>query len=322
MKTFEIDQIVKPDMSDYLIHMTSERSFNSILNSGRHESEGLINALVPQGAKKSSFNHKITCFTETPVHAIGAFIEISKRRSSENMVYGIGFKKAFMVEKGVRPTAYLDNTTLGKLLQVKSSENLSVSSREFIDLLAPLVHPLGEKSQRQGFSWEREWRYVDDTGFRFDYDDIKVICCPSESKSMIKIKLGEYADKIKFFDTSLQYQELTDFLSFSKERDSIEAGIFDSDDRDLIDEFLSGFDLYIEQLAQHKEFLLQLTAQVNAVESELTKLREWQEELKAHTAEYCGHYSKYLINNKTFGTICPDCNDYLKYVWDKQYKDA
>lgn len=49
MKTFEIDQIVKPDMSDYLIHMTSEKSFNSILNSGRHESEGLINALVPQG---------------------------------------------------------------------------------------------------------------------------------------------------------------------------------------------------------------------------------------------------------------------------------
>ena len=56
MKTFEIDQIVTPDMSDYLIHMTSEKSFNSILNSGRHESEGLINALVPQGAKKSSFN--------------------------------------------------------------------------------------------------------------------------------------------------------------------------------------------------------------------------------------------------------------------------
>jgi hypothetical protein len=36
MKAFEIDPVIKPDMSNYLIHMTDKDSFHSILESGEN----------------------------------------------------------------------------------------------------------------------------------------------------------------------------------------------------------------------------------------------------------------------------------------------
>ncbi|KAA1152091.1 MULTISPECIES: hypothetical protein [Pseudoalteromonas] len=322
MKAFEIDPVTKPDMSNYLIHMTDEQSFNSILKSGGSNSKGLIKALIPKGANKDSFSHEIACFTETPIHAIGAFLEISKRRSNEKMVYGIGFKKTLMVELGVRPTLYLDGTKLANFFELKKIESLDEKTRSFLDSLSPLIHPLGENAKRQGFTWEREWRYTDKHGFSFSYEEIEVICCPKESQELIKLELGEYAKDIKFVDTSSKYQEITQFISYSNERALIEEGLCNSDNQEELDEFLDSFDLYVEQLTLHKEYLVQLQTQLIAVEEELGNLKEWREDIKAHTGEYCGHYSKKLRNIQMFGTMCPDCADGLNYTWNRYYKDA
>lgn len=322
MKAFEIDSVTKPDMSNYLIHMTDEQSFNSILKSDGSNAKGLIKALIPKGANKDSFSHEIACFTETPIHAIGAFLEISKRRSNEKMVYGIGFKKTLMVELGVRPTLYLDGTKLANFFELKKTESLDKKTRCFLDSLSPLIHPLGENTKRQGFTWEREWRYTDKHGFNFSYEEIEVICCPKESQELIKLELGEYAKGIKFVDTSSKYQEITQFISFSNERTSIEAGLCNPDNQEDLDEFLESFDLYVEQLTFHKEYLMQLTAQVSSIEKELANLKEWREDIKFHTCEQCGCYSKKLVNNQLFGSICLDCSAHLAHVWNKNYKDA
>lgn len=322
MKAFEIDPVTKPDMSNYLIHMTDEKSFHSILQSGADNSSGLIKALKPKGANKGSFGHQIACFTETPIHAIGAFLEISKRRSNEKMVFGIGFKKALMVELGVRPTLYLDGTKLANFFELKKIKSLDNKAQHFLDSLSPLIHPLGENTERQGFTWEREWRYADIPGFHFSYEEIEVICCPKESLELIKLELGEYAKGIKFVDTSSKYQEITQFISYSNERASIEAGLCHPANQEELDEFLESFDLYVEQLTFHKEYLTQLKTQISSIENELASLKEWRKDIKAHTCEDCGCYSKRLSKFMHFDKLCADCKGYHNHLWDKQYKDA
>jgi hypothetical protein len=321
MKAFEIEPVIKPDMSNYLIHMTNKDSFYTILDSGE-DNKGLIKALTPKGANKDSFNHKIACFTETPIHAIGAFLEISKRRSNERMLFGIGFKKAFMVEQGVRPTLYLDKVKLGNFFELKKVKSLDEQMQRFLNSIGPLIHPLGENTERQGFTWEREWRYTGIPGFNFSYEKIEVICCPTESLEQIKLNLGEHAKNIKFVDTTSKYQEITQFISYSNERASIEAGLCNPDNHEELDEFLESFDLYVEQLTFHKEYLTQLQSQIGSIENELANLKEWREDIKANTCEQCGCYSQRLVYHQLFNKICSDCSNYLKHVWNKHYKDA
>ena len=66
------------------------------------------------------------------------------------------------------------------------SKDNDSESNLFLTNLRGLAHPLGEGMSRQGFTWEREWRFVDKKGFYFDFEAIEFICCPVEEE----IKLG------------------------------------------------------------------------------------------------------------------------------------
>ncbi|WP_019216546.1 hypothetical protein [Legionella tunisiensis] len=81
----------------------------------------------------------------------------------------------------------------------------------------PLIFPLGEAEEKQGFTWEREWRSRDPEGFKFDYSDIKIICCPEDEQAAIATILGEFANDITFVQSWAQYNDIKNFLSSRKD---------------------------------------------------------------------------------------------------------
>ncbi|WP_298770707.1 hypothetical protein [uncultured Shewanella sp.] len=307
MKAFEIEPKLKPDMSRFLIHMTGKSAIKSILNSGKKRGEGFIRSQVPNGSKSASFTHKIACFTETPIFALGGFVAISQRRRAEGMQYGIGFRKCYMVENNVRPTLYLDNKVLGSLFNVADSET-SEAVNSLLESIKSLAHPLGETMPKQGFTWEREWRFVDETGFYFNFDAIEVICCPKEEQLELQVILGSHLDKIQFVDSWAQYKNHTQHIEHSELKDKISENL-DSHDDFEIEEFLDDYEEHVESLKAYKEYLLSLQSNADEIERQLEDLIEWKRYIDANTADYCGHFSEDLVWRSDFEqSFCPECS--------------
>lgn len=307
MKAFEIEPKLKPDMSRFLIHMTGKDAIKSILNGGRHKEEGLIRAQVPNGPKSESFNHKISCFTETPIFALGGFVAISKRRNAENMQYGVGFRKFYMVEHNVRPTIYLDNEVLGQLFKAADADS-SDGVNSLLDTLKSLAHPLGEKMPLQGFTWEREWRFIDETGFYFDYDAIEVICCPKEEQPELLSILGRHSERIRFVDSWAHYKEHTQHIKHTDFKEKI-SNALSSHDEFKTDEFLENYEDHVSSLNLYRQYLLSLQNNANDIDEKLQELKEWKQYIDANTASFCGHFSENLIWRSDFEeSFCPECS--------------
>ncbi|WP_024602413.1 hypothetical protein [Pseudoalteromonas sp. TB41] len=305
MKTFEIEPKLKPDMSKYLVHMTGKDSIKSILNGGRHKGEGLILSQSPNSLKSKSFDHEIACFTETPIFALGAFVAISKRRQSEKMEYGVGFRKSYMVEHNVRPTIYVDNHILSQLFSVSDSVD-SPKISKLIDSIRSLAHPLGETTTKQGFTWEREWRFVGSQGFYFDYDAIEIICCPQDEQSQLKLILGCHADRINFVDSWSQYKDFTQHIKHTDSKNKIGQSLTKHDE---VEDFLENYEVHVESLKEYKKYLLSLQSNVDEIEKRLQELMQWKQYVDDHTASHCGHFSENLVYRDDFGeTLCPDCS--------------
>jgi hypothetical protein len=69
-----------------------------------------------------------------------------------------------------------------------------------------------EGDRRQGFMWEREWRYPSADGLIFSHSDISLICCPIDEEAQIRKLLGTTAAEIQFVRTWQEYSDVTDFL--------------------------------------------------------------------------------------------------------------
>ena len=246
--TFRLTSIEKPDMSPYLFHMTNKESLESIL------SQKELKAQIPRGSKKYTYDIPMVCFTDSPPFALDFFrYRWSDPRDRQNLKYGIGFDKEAMVKKGVFPTFYVDYKLQAKIMALLSStkifkdnnisnkleclkcddektiENLQRFNTELNELLEEtsntllsvkrLMFPLLENNPKQGFIWEREWRYAtaDHSNFGFSYDDIKIICCADENdENTFKKIIGEDSiekNKIQFIRTWKEYDGITDFLN-------------------------------------------------------------------------------------------------------------
>ncbi|WP_115304988.1 hypothetical protein [Legionella maceachernii] len=126
------------------------------------------------------------------------------------------------VNKNVRPVLYVDSAIIAKMKELENSlpsdpeerdrNNGPRLANELILLIKPLIFPLLENEEKQGFMWEREWRYGNLGDFEFDYNDIEIICCPKEEREAIANILGDAIENINFIETWTQYDAIKKFL--------------------------------------------------------------------------------------------------------------
>ena len=227
--TFELSPVEKPDMSPYLVHMTGHDAIKKILEGANspvalEENVGFLMAAVPDyEGLPPIFSRPVVCFSESPLFALDFFRYRSFRRWNDDQRFGIGFNKAKLVQRGVRPVLYLDGRIRSSLRalhgvanarqwQVSDDAALNAALKNLVEGLTPLVFPLLEDLDFQGFMWEREWRATFPEGFPFAFEDIELICCPVDEEPGIRATLGQHADNMRFVRTWLEYDDVTSFL--------------------------------------------------------------------------------------------------------------
>ncbi|MDN8449674.1 hypothetical protein QZK77_12105 [Acinetobacter baumannii] len=287
--TLELRPFEKSDMSPFLVHMTSEKSIKNILQSGSSKFFGKINSSTPSQSVSDWYNSKIVCFTETPIFSIDFFRYKSHERWLRDLRYGIGFSKKALADLGVRPALYIDRTLIRKIASLRC---FSMSSKE-LDLyktLVPLMTPLDHDKPQQGFMWEREWRYPDEDGFEFHFDDIEIICCPSDEIHEIAEILGVHTNHVTFVETWGEYQEVSRYLESrltSSEMKLVvnESGIDElKTARSKLSNELSKLEAYEAQLNRFSKELETIRAsipvfkdQISTIESEIDERKKWFE---------------------------------------------
>lgn len=229
--TFELTSVEKPDMSPFLVHLTGKNSLISIIKgegaADQLSGKGFLRSGIPSYAMQGTYHAPVVCFTESPLFALDFFRIRTPGRFFMDQRYGIGFSKsALACRRNVRPVLYLDAAANGQLLRIiKLAEEGKVSINdvnserllERLKLLKPLMFPIFEGSAKQGFMWEREWRYPKDDGFVFDHDEIKIICCPAEERNELISHLGRHATGIRFVENWQEYNELVTYLKSLEE---------------------------------------------------------------------------------------------------------
>ncbi|WP_278492017.1 hypothetical protein [Acinetobacter gyllenbergii] len=222
-KALQLSPIEKPDMSPFLVHMTGKDQILKILESSENNDCGVIKAFIPSQSKSSWYDRAVVCFTESVLHSIDSFRYIAFNRFESNLFYGIGFSKEKMaIRHKVKPALYMDKNTIGNLANLDkfikeiegelTEENSNL--KLILDELIPFITPVFQDIDRQGYTWEREWRYFNsfEKDFEFQYKDIAIICCPVSEKRAIEERLGVHAEKVRFVSTWGDYNEVVDFM--------------------------------------------------------------------------------------------------------------
>lgn len=263
--TLELRPFEKSDMSPFLVHMTNGKSVKSILENKK------INATTPSQSKSDWYDKKIVCFTETPIFAIDFFRYKKIDRWKNDLRYGIGFSKKALADKGVRPALYIDNVLIGLIAELKGRSSETKAGIVY-SAFAPLITPLDHDKDAQGFMWEREWRYPDENGFDFQFDDIKIICCPREEVSdLIKI-LGAFSNNITFLETWGEYDEVTKYLESRRNSNEMRLVVNSSG----IDELKSAYlelSQELSKLEAYKTQIDRLHAHSSMIEEELPNIQ-------------------------------------------------
>lgn len=290
--TFRLSPIEKPDMSPFLLHMTGKNEIKSILE-GKGGPEplqagcGYLQAAIPENAG-GNFNARVVCFTESPTFALDFFRYRSFRRWQSDQRYGIGFDKATLVTLGVRPVIYADQGLLRDIIALNDfsretngrlSERGDINSSVvgFIQKTYPLLFPLLENEARQGFMWEREWRYPDEQGFIFDHHLIKIICCPPNEEAELRGILGEAVSNVSFIRTWEEYDEITDYLrsqqsNFVPHEELIQkAASYDAAIQQL-NNLAQQYSIAINSLDSYNNFIRQMSSEAQRLEEEKARL--------------------------------------------------
>ncbi len=221
--TFDLTPIEKPDMSPYLVHMTGKGQLTDILAGNNYSSplppeSGFLRATPPEQSH-GVYDAPVVCFSESPTFALDFFRYRSFPRWKADQRFGIGFRKTSMVDLGTRPVIYADDATTRQIVSLHKSLSAlppttprETQMQALLSNVFPILFPMLETDRRQGFMWEREWRYPEASGLVFPYDDICIICCPAEEEPDLRKIIGATAEKIQFVRTWREYSDVTDFL--------------------------------------------------------------------------------------------------------------
>lgn len=117
--------------------------------------------------------HRVVCFREIPLDMLDRLIE---RRS----LYGIGFRKDFLVARGGAPLWYLDKESeqgqlVYRLMRTKRGKDIDES--DLLWQLSPFIdNPGNYLTGEYRWEWESEWRVVDE--LNFEPDDVAFLFLP------------------------------------------------------------------------------------------------------------------------------------------------
>lgn len=242
--TFDLTPLHKPDMSPYLVHLTSRENLLKIVAGegatiDLRQHQGFLKSSMPNYANVQ-YHSEVVSFTESPLHALDFFRLRSQARFKDDQQYGIGFSKSALVKQGVRPVLYLDKEINAALLTIienadkdffkisdNSTRNEDVKKR--LLKMKSIMFPLFENADKQGFIWEREWRWPSSEGMVFNLVDICVICCPvTDQAELIKL-LQPFSENIRFVENWSEYDDYNLFIKSKNELPQKEdiSGIFD-----------------------------------------------------------------------------------------------
>jgi Putative abortive phage resistance protein AbiGi, antitoxin len=197
-----------------------------ILGSGR-----LKPGIKPLGLGRTipqlSDRHRVVCFSEIPLDMLDRLI---KRRS----LYGVGFRKDFIVARGGAPLWYLDKESeQGKLVY----ELMRSKGREGVDpsdpfwQLSPFIdNPGNYRTGEYRFEWEREWRVVGE--FQFEPHDVSFLFLPEENHAKarqffadVKLEYSGPAYECAYVDPRWDMERIQDALTNVQETPPPSPGV-------------------------------------------------------------------------------------------------
>ncbi|WP_313133949.1 hypothetical protein [Stutzerimonas nitrititolerans] len=288
--TFQLSPVEKPDMSPFLFHMTGRNELVSILSGKNRDlpgGNGFLKACIPE-KENGKYNAEVVCFTESPTFALDFFRYRSYRRWTGDQRFGIGFDKSLLVNAGVRPCIYADESLKKDIIhiynRIQQLDDLGTDIfnrlQSLLNNIYPLTTPLLELEPSQGFMWEREWRYSDPEsgGLAFPHSLIQIICCPESEESEIREILSGKSNQITFVRSWQEYNEVTSYL---KKRQT-NLHIPQAEGYDNNKEFLS---ILEEQLNGHRSLLYKITAHeefTEAIAQRKSSLEEGKADLEAN----------------------------------------
>jgi hypothetical protein len=120
-------------------------------------------------------HHRVVCFSEIPLDMLDRLIE---RRS----LYGLGFRKDFVVSNGGAPLWYLDKDgAQAKLInaQVAAKRRGSIDPDDPLWKVTPFIDNPGDYGwTKYRWEWERDWRVVGEVAF--EPEDVAFLFLPEE----------------------------------------------------------------------------------------------------------------------------------------------
>ncbi len=312
--TFQLTPVEKPDMSPFLVHMTGKNEIIQILEGKNAPGElgqgnGFLKASVPQEiANKNDYTAEVVCFTESPTFALDFFRYRSYRRWHENQSFGIGFDKANLVSKKIRPVIYADKELTKQIItsyesyqnrrkQISENKQPKTLSDKLAEVTYPLLFPLLEDEEMEGFMWEREWRATEENGFVFSHKDIRIICCPPEEEKGIRDILGNSANDIQFIHTWIEYDDVTRFLerqqqTWKNNKDSLtqveqKDKEIEQEDKEIeqIRALIEHYEITNNSLDFYHDFILRLERNRERIEKELRDMADQIDNLNTQLAK-------------------------------------
>jgi hypothetical protein len=167
-------------MSDYVVHFTCDTDRQSayhnmlaILGSGTlcaRSAFGIARRKAP-----SARSQQAVCFSEIPLHLVS-------RLAAQRGAYGIGFTKAFLIERGGAPVWYVErgSPTANAVNQLVNLARLDEATfATHVWAITPFVDSPGHyPNGSYRFEWEREWRHLGD--LRFSTNDPAFLIIPDK----------------------------------------------------------------------------------------------------------------------------------------------